>query len=79
VIAEISAERSMPKSGCRHCLCPEVEPCRFYPGELLLLFVLRRPAVCAHCRQRQYTLPFVLSALVRLVTGSRRTELRYRR
>jgi hypothetical protein len=75
----IAAERSMKKNGCQYCMCPEVEPCRFKAGELLLLLTLRRPAVCVHCTQRQYVIPFILQRLMRLFFRTPQRALKYRR
>lgn len=69
----------MKKSGCQYCMCPEVEPCRFYPGEQLLLLILRRPGVCVHCHERQYVAPFLLQRLMRLFFRSPQSALKYRR
>ena len=69
----------MRKNGCKHCMCPEVEPCPFIPGEQLLLFILRRPAVCMHCHERQYVAPFLLQRLLRFFFRTPQTALKYRR
>jgi hypothetical protein len=69
----------MRKSGCRNCLCPEVEPARFRGPDLLLLLVLRRPAQCPHCRERQYVTPFLLQWLGRLFFRPASRSLSYRR
>lgn len=69
----------MRKRGCRYCLCPEVEPARFRVADLPLLLLLRRPAKCPHCHERQYVLPFGLQWLGRLFTGSASRSLSYRR
>jgi hypothetical protein len=69
----------MRKSGCRYCLCPEVEPARFRLVDLPLLLLLRRPAKCPHCRERQYVLPFILQWILRPFAGSPSRSLSYRR
>lgn len=69
----------MKKSGCRYCMCPEVEADAFHPGEQLLLIALRRPARCLHCHTRQYVLPFALQRMVRQVSGTAEAAPPYRR
>lgn len=69
----------MRKSGCRYCLCPEVEPARFRGVDPLLLLMLKRPAKCPHCCERQYVTPFVLQWLGRLFFRPASRSLSYRR
>jgi hypothetical protein len=44
-----------------------------------MLLLLRRPAKCPHCCERQYVLPFMLQWVLRLFAGSPSRSLSYRR
>lgn len=69
----------MKKCGCRYCMCPEVEATSFRLHELPLMFLLRRPALCLHCRQRQLVFPILLSRLIRFFIRPPEVALKYRR
>jgi hypothetical protein len=69
----------MRKPGCRHCMCPELEPCEFHGGELFLLVLLIRPARCCHCTERQFVWVSPVRWLGRALFGGRSAVPRYRR
>jgi len=69
----------MKKCGCRYCMCPEVEATSFRIRELPLLLLLRRPALCPHCQQRQIVFSLLLTRLFRVFFRPPEMAVKYRR